>query len=83
MRLDSDHVRKLRAAIVGRGGNGHVDINVERLSLCMQWLSLWEGGLLMDALMRAASASKLSREQRVLLAMFVHDRDEEVANADC
>jgi hypothetical protein len=84
MRLDPDHVRKLRAAISADAtGNPHVDLDVAHLSRCMGRLSLWEGGLLIDSLMRAATARKLSKEQRVLLALFVCDHTAEgVRHAD-
>lgn len=81
MRLDPDHVKKLRAAICMDGGKNHVDIDVEHLSHCMQRLSLWEGGLLIDVLMRAAETKRLSREQRVLLSLFVRDHAEEAGHA--
>lgn len=83
MRLDPDHIAKLRSAVSVTNGENHVDIDVELLSSCMRRLSLWEGGLLMQTLMRAAGAQKLSKEQRVLLALFVHDKSrKEVCCAD-
>lgn len=84
MRLDPDHVRKLRAAISADAfGNPHVDLDVAHLSRCMTRLSLWEGGLLIDTLMHAATSKKLSREQRVLLALFVCDHtSQQVCHAD-
>lgn len=75
MRLDPDHVRKLAKAISG-GHPPFVDLDVKHLTSCMDRLSLWEGGLLIDALMRAATAKKLTKEQRVLLALFVRDHAE-------
>lgn len=70
MRLEADHVAKLQSAIV-RGKGGHVDLDVGYLSSCMRRLTLWESGLLVDSLMRAAAAKRLTKEQRVLLALFV------------
>ena len=83
MRLDPEHVRKLRAAISQTDeGHNHVDLDVAHLSACMSRLTLWEGGLLIDSLMRAAQAKKLTKEQRVLLALFVHaDQVAGAANA--
>lgn len=75
MRIDPDHIKKLARAISTINGERRVQLDVAHLHSCMGRLSLWEGGLLMDALMRAAQARKLSREQRVLLALFVHDED--------
>lgn len=83
MRLDPEHITKLRSAIsVGDDGRGQVDIDIAHLSACMQRLSLWEGGLLVEALMRAASASKLTKDQRVILSMFVHDHSRRSSYAD-
>lgn len=82
MQIDTDHVAKLRAAIAVSDGQPHVDLDVAHLSSCMSRLSLWESGLLVQVLMRAATARKLSREQRVLLALFVHDRAEEVCHEE-
>lgn len=83
MRLDPEHVEKLRAAIsLGDNGERALDLDIPHLSSSMQRLSLWEGGLLIDSLMRAAASRKLTREQRVLLALFVHDkRQDEVRHA--
>lgn len=83
MRLDPEHVEKLRAAMsLGDNGERCLDLDIPHLTASMQRLSLWEGGLLIDALMRAAASRKLTREQRVLLALFVHDKSrEEVRHA--
>lgn len=72
MRLDPEHIEKLRAAIsTSDDGDRSIEIDMPHLSASMHRLSLWEGGLLIDALMRAAQSRKLSKEQRVLLALFV------------
>tara|TARA_R110000868_G_scaffold109725_1_gene297987 strand:- start:430 stop:681 length:252 start_codon:yes stop_codon:yes gene_type:complete len=71
MRLDPEHVERLRVAISANDGNQSVELDMSHLSASLHRLSLWEGGLLIDSLMRAAQSQKLSREQRVLLALFV------------
>lgn len=82
MRPDHEHVKKLHSALFIENGKIHVDIDVPHLSACMKRLSLWESGLLVESLMRAATAKRLSREQRVLLALFVHDKTEAGAADD-
>jgi len=83
MRLDQSHVSKLRAAIAQNpDGNRHVDLDIPHLTSSLRRLNLWEGGLLIDTLMRAAQAKRLSKEQRVLLALFVHNQDREAQDGD-
>lgn len=72
MRLDPDHVRKLSKAIK-RSPPPEVNLDMPFLRTAMDRLSLWERGLFMDALMRAANSKRRTMEQRALLALFVHD----------
>lgn len=74
MRLDPDHVRKLERAFETDGsGNSVVKLDIPFLRSSMDRLTLWEGGLLMTSLMRAAKARRRTDDQRTLLALFVHD----------
>ena len=78
MRLDPEHIAKLSRAIsTAHDGGRHVDLDVEYLNNSLARLSLWEGGLLIDTLMRAAQSRKLNKAQRALLALFVHPHDNE------
>jgi hypothetical protein len=74
MRLDPDHVRKLARAIK-RSPPPEVNLDIAFMRAAMDRLSLWERGLFMDALMRAAGARRRTLEQRALLALFVHPGD--------
>jgi hypothetical protein len=73
MRLDPEHVKKLGQAINRKSSSEerHVALDIPHLMQSLRRLSMWEGGLLIDSLMRAAQSRRLSREQRVLLALFV------------
>jgi len=74
MRLDPDHVKKLaRAFTTTHEGGTSVNINIDFIATAMDRLNMWERGLLHRVLAKAASAKKLSPEQRVLLALFTHD----------
>lgn len=73
MRLDQDHVDKLAHAI---DGDGDVKLDIAFMRSAFPRLSMWERGLLIEAITRAISSKKLSREQRVLLALFVHQSRE-------
>ena len=57
MRLDPDHVRKLAKAIK-RSPPPEVNLDIAFMRAAMDRLSLWERGLFMDALMRAAGARR-------------------------
>ena len=73
MRLDPAHVKKLSQAISSTPrGTPEVQFNISFMMLALTRLSLWERGLLMQALMRAATSKRKTIEQRALLAMFVH-----------
>jgi len=77
MKLDPDHVRKLSRAITHPSEGGpHVKFDVKFMASVFERLSLWEKGLLTNALMRAGSAKRMTIEQRALLALFVHDGGE-------
>jgi hypothetical protein len=75
MRLDRDHVRKIERA-VKRSPPPEVKLDVGFMSEVLKRLSLWERGLLMQAIDRATTARRRTIEQRVLLAMLVHDDEE-------
>ena len=72
MRLDPEHVRKIERA-VKRTPPPEMKMDIAFTKVAMGRLSLWERGLLMQALERAATASRRTIEQRALLALFVHD----------
>lgn len=76
MRLDPEHVEAITKA---RTDDGGFRLSPERLRILTEHLSVWEHGLAMRALNRAMSAKRLTREQRVLLALFIH-RDEEASH---
>lgn len=71
MRLDPDHVRKLDRAI-SKAPPPEIDLDIAFMSAAMGRLSLWERGLLTQALLRAATSKRRTLEQRALLALFVH-----------
>ena len=70
MRLDPDHVKKLSRAI---GSDGTLKVCPKRMRFLSENLTLWEHGLAMRAILKAAAAKKLTREQRVLLALVAYD----------
>lgn len=72
MRLDPEHVRKIERA-VKRAPPPQVDLDIAFMTKALARLSLWERGLLMQALDRATTARRRTIEQRALLALFVHD----------
>jgi hypothetical protein len=83
MRLDPDHVRKLvRAASVDADGKPHVNFDIDFLMSAIDRLNLWERGLLMQVLLKAALAKRRSPEQRALLAIFVHDEGKAESEAE-
>jgi len=71
MRLDPEHVRKLDRAI--NHATDEVKLDVQFMRASLDRLNPWERGLLTDALLRATKAKRRTIEQRVLLALFVHD----------
>jgi hypothetical protein len=72
MRIDREHLRKLESAFTGDS----IRLDVQFTAAAMHRLTMWERGLLMDCLGRATAAKKPTREQRVLLAMFMHNTEE-------
>ena len=82
MRLDPNHIRRIERAV--RKSPPTADLALQFLALAMSRLSLWERGLLMQAIDRATMARRRTIEQRILLALFVHDpeRHEGEAHAD-
>ena len=75
MRLDPEHVERLKRAYSDDGTT--MKFCPQRMRQLSEHLSLWEQGLAMQVLMKAVCAKKLSREQRVLLALFAYDGEEE------
>lgn len=77
MRLDPEHVRKLaRARAPAADGTPEVKFDVDYMSTAMTRLTMWERGLLLDAVMRASRARRPTMTQRALLALFVHGSTE-------
>lgn len=72
MRLDAEHAEKLRASII-RDANGDpvVSFDIDFMMSAFNRLTLWERGILTDALLRSAAAKRPTIEQRALLAMFL------------
>lgn len=77
MRLDPEHVRKLARAISKtEKGGPEVALDLGFMGKVMARLSLWERGLLTQAIIRASSAKRKTIEQRIILAMFVHREED-------
>ena len=73
MRVDPQHVEKLSRAIDRPvGGDPIVSLDISFMQAAFDRLTLWERGALSQVLMRASMAKRLSLEQRILLALFVH-----------
>lgn len=78
MDIDPRHERKLEQAIAfGAGGKPTVNLDLNFLAVALHRLSLWERGVLMEAITRACVADTYSIEQRALLALFVHQGGED------
>lgn len=74
MRIDPEHRAKLTRAISRNdAGRQEVNLDIAFMTTAMDRLSLWERGLLVNSIMRAAKARRRTIEQRALLALFVHD----------
>lgn len=73
MRLDPEHVAKLARA----REDDSLKVSPARMRLLTENLNCWEEGLAMQVLMKAASARRLSKEQRVLLALFAYAGEED------
>ena len=73
MRLDPDHAKKLAAALAPDEPGGPPQLRLDLAYMCaaMARLTLWERGLLTQALMRSAKCRHRTIEQRILLALFV------------
>ena len=77
MRLDPHHSEKLALAMGnGPDGNPEIKLDIGFVEAAMGRLSIWEQGLFMKAIMRAAKSKRRSPEQRVLLGLFVHQEDD-------
>ena len=72
MRIDPEHVKTINAAIDTKKGRREVKLDIDFMSQTMDRLSVWECGLLAEALARAGSSRRPTRTQRALLALFIH-----------
>lgn len=72
MRIDQEHAQKIKRMRCPDG----LKVCPERMRILTDHLSVWEHGLAIQVLMRAASAKKLTKEQRVILALFGYAGDE-------
>lgn len=72
MRLDPEHVKTINAAIDTKKGRREVKLDLDFMSLSMERLSVWECGLLTEALARAGKSRRPTRTQRALLSLFVY-----------
>lgn len=72
MRIDPEHAKTINAAIDTTRGRREVKLDLDFMIQSMDRLSLWERGLLADALMRAGNSRRPTRTQRALLALFIH-----------
>lgn len=78
MRIDPAHIRKIAAAMSkSADGGAQVCLDIAFMRDCMRRLSLWERGLMMQALLRASTSKRRTIEQRVLLALFVHSEGDQ------
>jgi hypothetical protein len=77
MRLDPAHSDKLARAFGNdQDGNLEIKLDIGFVEAAMGRLSIWEQGLFMKAIMRAARSRRRTPEQRVLLGLFVHQEDD-------
>ena len=79
MRLDPDHVAKLKRSITTEDDDPTspvVSFDIEFMIHALDRLSLWERGLVTNAIIKASRAKRLSVEQRALLALFVGSDDD-------
>ena len=78
MRLDPEHVEKMSRAISkDDDGDQVISIDIDFMVKALHRLSLWERGLLTQAIARSTKAKRLTVEQRVILALFVGGVDDE------
>jgi hypothetical protein len=78
MRLDHDHIRTLaRAFETDENGGRFFSVNIPVMMEAMRRLSLWERGLVVGQLMKAAAAKRPTKDQRALLALFAHRSEED------
>lgn len=72
MRLDPEHAEKLRQALsVDADGEAFAKFDIDFMLHSFARLTLWERGILTDALLRSAQAQRPTIEQRSLLALFL------------
>ena len=72
MRLDPAHAAKLRESIsTDENGEAFAKLDIEFMLSAFSRLTLWERGILTDALLRSAQAKRPNIEQRSLLALFL------------
>lgn len=81
MRLDPAHAQKLKAALAtDEAGAAFASFDIDFMLAAMGRLTLWERGILTDALLRAATAKRPTIEQRALLAVFLAPQSAEGSN---
>ena len=71
MRLDPAHAEKLKAALASNEEGSFASFDIDFMLAAMARLTLWERGILTDALLRSATAKRPTIEQRALLAVFL------------
>lgn len=73
MRLDPEHVEKLKRTIhrAPEGGAEIILLDHKFMAGALVRLPLWERGLVVEAVLRAAKAKHPSKAQRALLALFL------------
>jgi hypothetical protein len=72
MRIDPEHVKTINAAIDTKAGRREVKFDLDYMIQSMDRLSLWERGLLTEALARAGNSRRPTRTQRALLSLFIY-----------
>jgi hypothetical protein len=73
MQLDPEHVSILSNAFsLDDDGQKVARFDIPFMMAAVQRLNLWERGLLMQVLLKAANANRKTPEQRLVLALFVH-----------
>lgn len=72
MRIDPKHKAKIDASIaIDADGNRIANLDIEFMQDAMNRCTLWERGLLVNAILRAANALTPTQDQRALLALFL------------
>ena len=76
MRLDPEHVAKLQRTVIrDKGEIGTLLLDQAFMANAFVRLSLWERGLVLDAVLHAAKAKHPTKAQRALLALFLTNEE--------